>query len=122
MEHLTSRSHKRPAHKRPALLFALISGMLGASGSLGHADWQYTPLPSQIAVGDGKAQRGAHSEARSAYIRAHYTKQEFRVPMRDGVKLFTAVYVPNDASPSKRYPFLILRTPYSVEPYGVNRY
>ena len=30
-------------------------------------------------------------------VRARYTKYEYRIPMRDGVKLFTAVYVPKDA-------------------------
>ena len=53
-------------------------------------------------------------------VRERYTKYEYRVPMRDGVRLFTAVYVPKDAS--KRYPFLITRTPYSVAPYGVDAY
>ncbi len=28
------------------------------------------------------------------FVRGHYTKYEYRIPMRDGVKLFTAVYVP----------------------------
>ncbi len=45
-------------------------------------------------------------------VREHYTKYEYRIPMRDGVKLFTAVYVPKDQS--KPYPFLMIRTPYSV--------
>src|SRR6267142_21874 len=62
-------------------------------------------------------------EAKSAAeIRARYTKFEFRIPMRDGVKLFTAVYVPKDASPTRTYPFLMERTPYSVEPYGADNY
>jgi putative CocE/NonD family hydrolase len=54
------------------------------------------------------------------YIKANYTKYEHRIPMRDGKKLFTAVYVPKDDS--KRYPILLMRTPYSVRPYGVDRY
>ena len=58
----------------------------------------------------------------AAEIRARYTKYEFRIPMRDGAKLFTAVYVPKDATPSKKYPFLIERTPYSVGPYGADNY
>jgi putative CocE/NonD family hydrolase len=58
----------------------------------------------------------------AAEIRAQYTKYEFHIPMRDGAKLFTAVYVPKDATPSKRYPFLIERTPYSVGPYGADNY
>jgi putative CocE/NonD family hydrolase len=45
-------------------------------------------------------------------LRETYTKYEYRIPMRDGTKLFTAVYVPKDAS--KPYPFLINRTPYSA--------
>jgi len=32
-----------------------------------------------------------------AYTKAHYTKYEYRIPMRDGVKLFTSVYIPNPA-------------------------
>ena len=47
------------------------------------------------------------------YVRAHYTKYEFRIPMRDGARLFTAVYVPKDAD-SGPYPFPINRTPYDV--------
>ncbi|HET7208512.1 MAG TPA: CocE/NonD family hydrolase [Terriglobales bacterium] len=53
-------------------------------------------------------------------VRAHYTKYEYRIPMRDGARLFTAVYVPKDAS--HPYPFLFTRTPYSVAPYGEDHY
>src|SRR5262245_49599233 len=58
----------------------------------------------------------------AAEIREHYTKHEYRIPMRDGAKLFTAVYLPKDASPAKTYPLLIERTPYSVAPYGPDNY
>ena len=53
-------------------------------------------------------------------VRERYTKYEFQVPMRDGARLFTSVYVPKDTS--KTYPFLVTRTPYSVGPYGVDAY
>jgi len=53
------------------------------------------------------------------YVKAHYTKHEFKIPMRDGVRLFTSVYVPKDES--KPYPILLNRTPYSVGPYGVDK-
>src|SRR5579863_4232196 len=53
-------------------------------------------------------------------VKEHYTKYEYRIPMRDGIHLFTSVYVPKDGSRS--YPFLINRTPYSVAPYGVDFY
>src|SRR3954468_10424325 len=53
-------------------------------------------------------------------ILAGYTKYEYRIPMRDGVKLFTSVYVPKDDS--KPYPIMFDRTPYSVGPYGIDKY
>ncbi|MCU1257620.1 MAG: peptidase [Bryobacterales bacterium] len=56
-------------------------------------------------------------------IRENYTKYEYRIPMRDGVKLFTAVYVPKDvASDARTYPMMMMRTPYSVRPYGEDQY
>src|SRR5580658_3857770 len=55
-----------------------------------------------------------------AYIREHYTKYEYKIPMRDGVKLFVAVYAPKDDS--ERYPILLTRTPYSAKPYGDDIY
>jgi len=54
------------------------------------------------------------------YVKANYTKFEYEVPMRDGVKLFTGVYVPKDRS--QTYPIMMSRTPYSVAPYGVDNY
>lgn len=42
--------------------------------------------------------------------------------MRDGVKLFTCVYLPNDARKDKSYPVILMRTPYSVRPYGADQY
>ncbi len=53
-------------------------------------------------------------------VKASYTKYEYRIPMRDGKRLFTAVYVPKDQS--QRYPILLTRTPYSVQPYGADQY
>ncbi|WP_051663954.1 CocE/NonD family hydrolase [Dyadobacter crusticola] len=58
----------------------------------------------------------------SLYIREHYTKIERMVPMRDGVKLFTSIYIPKDISADKKYPILLNRTPYSVAPYGEDLY
>ena len=54
------------------------------------------------------------------YTRAHYTKYDYRIPMRDGIKLFTSVYVPKDTA--QKYPILLQRTPYSVAPYGIDNY
>ena len=54
------------------------------------------------------------------YIKANYTKSEYMAAMRDGVRLFVAVYAPKDGS--KQYPIWMLRTPYTVAPYGVDNY
>ena len=56
----------------------------------------------------------------SVYVREHYTKIERSIPMRDGVKLFTSIYIPKDQT--KKYPFLINRTPYTVAPYGADKF
>lgn len=58
--------------------------------------------------------------ADTTFIRAHYTKREVMVPMRDGKNLFTAIYTPKDQS--KTYPIIIRRTPYSCSPYGADSY
>lgn len=57
---------------------------------------------------------GMQSDAPAAKrtLRDSYTKYEYRIPMRDGVRLFTTVYVPKDAS--RAYPFLMSRTPYGA--------
>jgi putative CocE/NonD family hydrolase len=67
-----------------------------------------------LACGSNLAAQGAE------WLRANYTKHEEMVPMRDGVRLFTAIYAPKDRGRS--YPFLLVRTPYSVSPYGVDQY
>ena len=54
------------------------------------------------------------------WVKANYTKHEYYIPMRDGVRLFTSAYIPKDRSQS--YPILLDRTPYSCSPYGVDRF
>lgn len=60
----------------------------------------------------------AQYEQDSAWIRDNYTKIERYITMRDGIRLFTSVYVPNDKS--EKHPMLLTRTPYSCAPYGDN--
>jgi putative CocE/NonD family hydrolase len=63
------------------------------------------------------------AESNMASIRENYSKYEYRVPMRDGIKLFTAVYVPKDvAAEGRTYPILMVRTPYNVAPYGEDEF
>ena len=81
----------------------------------------HAPPPAASSSG-GASATGPQPAAIDTWIRANYTKYEYRIPMRDGVRLFTHVLVPNDASPAKRYPLLLRRTPYSIEPYGADRY
>jgi uncharacterized protein len=57
-----------------------------------------------------------------AFVKENYQKYEFKIPMRDGTKLHTAVYIPKDASSSNVYPMLMQRTCYSVAPYSEERY
>jgi putative CocE/NonD family hydrolase len=52
----------------------------------------------------------------STWFVNNFTKKEVSIPMRDGAKLFTSVYIPNDKS--EKHPILITRTPYSCAPYG----
>jgi len=68
-----------------------------------------------------RAQQPAPTLPAEDYVKSHYTKYEFRIPMRDGKHLFTSVYVPKDAAGGP-YPFLMTRTPYSVGPYGEDQY
>lgn len=58
----------------------------------------------------------AQANEDSLWIRQNYVKKEITIPMRDGVKLFTAVFMPK--SGAEKHPILMSRTPYSCAPYG----
>ena len=62
--------------------------------------------------------RGLNKED-SAYIRDNYIKTEKFIPMRDGVHLFTSIYTPKDTS--RKYPFILCRTPYSARTFAITR-
>jgi len=55
------------------------------------------------------------------FVKDNYTKREVYIPMRDGVRLFTSIYIPKDQA-NGPYPFLMERTPYSAGPYGDSIY
>jgi len=59
-------------------------------------------------------------DADSAWVYQNYYKIERMVPMRDGIKLFTAFYIPRDSS--EKHPILFNRTPYSCFPYGEDKF
>ena len=73
-----------------------------------------------VAMGSSSRAVAQEIQQPESYIRLHYTKHEHLVPMRDGVKLMTSVFVPNDST--KTYPMLMKRTPYNVGPYGEDKY
>ena len=58
----------------------------------------------------------------AGFVKEYYTKLDRQITMRDGVKLYTVIYVPKDAAPASPYPFLMTRTPYSAGPYGEDKY
>ncbi len=58
----------------------------------------------------------AQKEIDSIWVKQNYHKWERNIRMRDGVELFTAIYIPNDRK--QTHPILIERTPYSCRPYG----
>jgi putative CocE/NonD family hydrolase len=60
----------------------------------------------------------ANIDIDTIYLLEHYSKAEYQIPMRDGVKLYTIIYSPKDSS--IKYPILLNRTPYNIAPYGID--
>ena len=58
--------------------------------------------------------------ADSLWVRENYYKTERMIAMRDGIKLFTAFYIPKDSS--VKHPILFNRTPYTCQPYGEDKF
>lgn len=103
----------RPLHLCLALLFSSAIPSQSFAGNVNAAN--------VVSVGNAADEKES-AAVRAEYIRKNYTKFEYRIPARDGKLLFTSVYVPNDASATKRYPILFVRTPYTVAPYGAEKY
>jgi hypothetical protein len=103
--------HSAPAarDRAPRVRFRLTVGTLLAALALG------APRAS-IAQADPAAQ-----PINAAWVKANYRKIEVRIPMRDGVRLFTSIYVPRDTA-GRRFAMLMTRTPYSSAPYGDTLY
>ena len=80
---------------------------------------------------DGRADEGAGCEQQQpptlqqrmqqmmGFFKTHYEKHEYRIAMRDGVKLYTQVYTPiaGQFADKGPYPFLMTRTAYSCGNY-----
>lgn len=65
--------------------------------------------------------RAQSTSPASTYAKENYTKKEVYITMRDGIKLFTSIYIPKDASAKKKYPIVMQRTCYSIAPYGEDK-
>jgi uncharacterized protein len=59
-------------------------------------------------------------DADSLWFVNNYTKKEQYISMRDGIRLFTSIYMPRDTK--EQHPFLMTRTPYSCRPYGEGKF
>lgn len=102
------------------LTLVLLSAMLGLTTS---------PLLAQRGGKRADAASGSTMPAApkrlvnkedSAYIRNNYKKIEVMVPVRDGIKLYTSIYMPKDST--KKYPIMMDRSPYGSGPYGPDDY
>jgi len=77
-------------------------------------------LFSLVIVACGKTNPVVEEKSNDYNPKAHYTKKEITIPMRDGIKLHATIYAPKDTS--KTYPILLKRTPYSSRPYGPDEF
>src|SRR5688572_15758823 len=77
-------------------------------------------LSLQLCFAAFNARAAEPPDTNAVWLAEHYTKYEHRIVMRDGVRLFTRVYVPKDDS--QRWPILLTRTPYALKPYGAANY
>lgn len=73
-----------------------------------------------VLLSAGFASSTAAQTQGSEAVEENYIKSEHRIPMRDGITLFTAIYRPRDDS--QDYPIMLCRTPYSCRPYGEDAY
>ena len=100
---------------KPRSVLAICLGLASVTSAQRPAPGSTQPAQS------GAAQ--SNQTLNAVFVRENYSKYEYRIPMRDGAKLFTSVYVPKDVvTDGKTYPILLQRTPYNVAPYGVDKY
>ena len=78
------------------------------------------PFVAQERGGNRDDEQRRKEEELRDYIRGHYSKSEHMVPMRDGTRLFVSIYAPKDTS--LKYPIWMMRTPYTVGPYGSDNF
>lgn len=109
-----------PMVRRFAVTSSLLVWSVACSPSVATVQPDAASLAPPVPVEATATEDQAPIYEGEAYVRAHYRKSEVRVPMRDGTNLFTSIYTPVDTS--RTYPILMIRTPYSVGPYGADAY
>jgi len=97
-----------------ALTSLLFTATAIGQGNLVRLTTTNSPYGHTVRVGTG------NPSGLAEFIRTHYIKHDYYVPMRDGVRLFTSVYSPRDTN--RQYAIMMVRTPYSVRPYGETNY
>ncbi|MBB3219401.1 CocE/NonD family hydrolase [Pseudoduganella umbonata] len=95
----------RPALVLSSLLTSLLTSLLSPLLSLllSGAQAQTPPMAPDIGT-----------KFSAAVPDADYVKRTAMIPMRDGVKLFTVIVVPNSAQAGRKAPMLLTRTPYNA--------
>ncbi|MBL9112179.1 MAG: CocE/NonD family hydrolase [Myxococcales bacterium] len=108
-----------PEGRRRTTSFLALAALASAScGALPPRPKGEAPAKKSLATTPLVPFEVANDEDVARAIREYYTKYEYRIPMRDGVKLHTHVYVPKDDA--HVFPMMLQRTPYGVPPYGVD--
>ena len=100
-----------PEGRRRTTSFLALAALASAScGALPPRPKGEAPAKKALATTPLVPFEVANDEDVARAIREYYTKYEYRIPMRDGVRLFTHVFVPKDRS--QTYPMLLMRSPY----------
>jgi uncharacterized protein len=82
-------------------LAVLLALTLAAGLSISARGWAADPLPSEIPA--------TFAPVTTSF---DYTRRDVMIPMRDGIKLFTVILIPNGANHA---PILLTRTPYGAD-------
>jgi putative CocE/NonD family hydrolase len=107
----------------PGISFSHKDLRLNFSGTVDAAYRHITGIFSQYnATTDVTFGRDVIPPAESSLlsIQEKYHKREVDITMRDGVRLFTSIYTPDDTIYS--HPIMMIRTPYNSEPGGSDRF
>ncbi len=97
-----------------------LVALLFTCGSLSAQTTSPTELETALINEKNSTSALSKTEADSVWTVNNYYKIERYTPMRDGVKLFTSIYIPKDSS--QKHPIMLMRTPYSCAPYGEGKF